>query len=221
MPDFWSFVLSKDWRQFKSKNMKFVLGKKLEMGTRFLTNGTAVPVTLISVPQNIVTGIKGQEKDGYVSVQVGAGEVRNLSKAEKGHLKDLAPVRHLREFRVDDAGAWKRGDELKVAQFQAGEKVNVIGTSKGRGFQGVVKRHHFHGHPSSHGHKDQERMPGSIGAGGVQHVRKGTRMAGRMGGDRVTVKNLEIIEVNAEKNTIAVRGAIPGARGGFLMVVGA
>lgn len=201
--------------------MKFILGKKIEMSSRFLTDGTVVPVTLVSVPQNVVTAVKDQDRDGYVAVQVGMGSVKKLSKQETGHLKDLPLLRNLKEFRVTDASAWKRGDELKVEQFKVGEKVDVIGTSKGRGFQGVVKRHHFHGHPPTHGHKDQERMPGSIGAGGVQHVRKGTRMAGRMGTDRVTVKNLEIMEINTEKNTIAVRGAVPGARNGFLMIVGA
>ncbi len=189
------------------------------MSTRFMTNGAAVSVTLVSVPQNIVTAVRGAEKDGYVAVQLGMETVKNQSKSERGHLKDLPGLSHLREFRVIDASAWKRGDELKVDQFQVGEKVDIIGTSKGRGFQGVVKRHHFHGHPPTHGHKDQERMPGSIGAGGVQHVRKGLRMAGRMGGERVTVKNLDIVEIDTEKNTIALRGAIPGARGGVLMIV--
>lgn len=208
-------------RDLLLNGMKFILGKKIEMSSRFLTDGTVVPVTLVSVPQNVITSVKSQDRDGYVAVQVGMGLVKKLSKQEVGHLKDLPPLRHLREFRVEDASSWKRGDELKVEQFKVGEKVDVIGTSKGRGFQGVVKRHHFHGHPSTHGHKDQERMPGSIGAGGVQHVRKGTRMAGRMGTDRVTIKNLEIVEINTEKNTIAVRGAVPGARNGFLMIVGA
>lgn len=201
--------------------MKFILGRKIEMSSRFLTDGTVVPVTLVSVPQNIVTAVKSQERDGYIAVQVGTDSAKKLSKQEAGHLKDLPALRTLKEFRVSDASGWKRGDELKVEQFKVGDKVTVIGTSKGRGFQGVVKRHHFHGHPPTHGHKDQERMPGSIGAGGVQHVRKGTRMAGRMGTDRVTIKNLEIIEINTEKNTIAVRGAVPGARNGFLMIVGA
>lgn len=201
--------------------MKLILGNKMEMTSRFLTDGTIMPVTLVFAPSNVVTSVRTAERDGYTSIQVGAGSVKKLSKPEKGHLKDLPPFRHLREFRVSDASAWKRGDELTVGQFAVGEKVTVIGTSKGKGFQGVVKRHHFHGHPSTHGHKDQERMPGSIGAGGVQHVRKGTRMAGRMGSDRVTVKNLEVVEVNAERGVIALKGAVPGARGGLLMVVGA
>lgn len=191
------------------------------MTSRFLSDGAVVPVTLISAPQNVITDIKTVSRDGYSGVQVGTGNIKKLSKSERGHLKDLPPLRNLREFRVSDASAWKRGDELTLEQFKVGETVTVIGTSKGKGFQGVVRRHHFHGHPSSHGHKDQERMPGSIGAGGVQHVRKGTRMAGRMGNDRVTVKNLEVVEINSEMGTIALKGAVPGARGGLLMLLGA
>lgn len=199
--------------------MKFILGKKVEMSQRFRSNGVVVPVTLVKVPKNVVTQIRTKEKDGYVAVQVGAVEGKNLSKAERGHLKDLASVRHLQEFRVDAADAWKRGDELLVTQFVPGDSVTVIGTSKGKGFQGVVKRHHFHGHPKSHGHKDQLRMPGSIGAGGVQHVRKGTRMAGRMGDERVTVKNLEVVSVDGEKGLLELKGAVPGARNGLLIIL--
>lgn len=191
------------------------------MTSRFRIDGTIVPVTLVSAPSNVIVDVKTAERDGYTSIQIGAGSAKKLSKSQRGHLKDLPPLRHLKEFRLTDASTWKRGDELTVNQFAVGEKITVIGTSKGKGFQGVVKRHHFHGHPSTHGHKDQERMPGSIGAGGVQHVRKGLRMAGRMGTDRVTVKNLEVVEVNAEAGTIALKGAVPGARGGLLMLVGA
>lgn len=199
--------------------MKFILGKKVEMSQRFRSNGVTVPVTLVKVPKNVVTQIRTKEKDGYVAVQVGAVEGKHLSKAERGHLKDLSPMRHLQEFRVDEAGNWKRGDELSVTQFMPGDSVTVTGTSKGKGFQGVVKRHHFHGHPKSHGHKDQLRMPGSIGAGGVQHVRKGTRMAGRMGDEQVTVKNLEVVSVDGEKGLLELKGAVPGARNGLLIII--
>lgn len=201
--------------------MKLILGNKIEMTSRFWSDGTIVPVTLVSAPRNMVTDVRTAERDGYTSIQIGAGFAKKLSKSQRGHLKDLPLFRHLREFRLAETSTWKRGDELTVNQFAVGEKITVIGTSKGKGFQGVVKRHHFHGHPSTHGHKDQERMPGSIGAGGVQHVRKGLRMAGRMGTDRVTVKNLEVVEVNTETGIIALKGAVPGARGGLLMLVGA
>ncbi len=189
------------------------------MTQRFKSDGEVVPVTMISVPKNIVTGLRAPDKDGYAAVQIGAVSAKQLSNPERGHLKGLPMLKHLREVRVKDVGAWKRGDELSVSQFSLGEKVTVIGTSKGKGFQGVVKRHHFHGHPPTHGHKDQERMPGSIGAGGVQHVRKGLRMAGRMGGERVTVKNLEVAAIDAEKGIITLSGAVPGSRGGLLMIV--
>lgn len=200
--------------------MKFVLGKKVEMSQRFRQNGEVVPVTLVSVPKNIVTDVRKRDRDGYSALQIGAFEAKNLSKSERGHLKDLPLVRHLCEVRVPDSSPWKRGDELGVLQFASGDIVKVIGTSKGKGFQGVVKRHHFRGHPSTHGHKDQERMPGAIGAGGLQHVRKGTRMAGRMGAERVTVKNLEVVEVDGEKGILAICGAVPGARGSTLLILG-
>ena len=129
-------------------------------------------------------------------------------------------MRHLREFRVEDISAYKRGDVVEAGTFQPGDQVHVSGFSKGKGFQGVVKRHHFHGHPTSHGHKDQERMPGSIGAGGVQHVLKGRRMAGHMGDDRVTVKNLSVVEVR-DGGVLALKGAVPGARHAILEIVSA
>lgn len=190
--------------------------------------GRVVPVTLIAAGPCMVTQIKTKEKDGYGAVQIGFGakKVKRVTKAMKGHFKELSPVRHLREFTVDSSQFTdgdkeiKRGDVFDVSMFTPGEFVKVTGEAKGKGFQGVVKRHHFHGHPSTHGHKDQERMPGAIGAGGVQHVFKGTRMAGRMGGQRVTVPNLEIVAVDKAKNQLTVKGAVPGARGSVLMIVG-
>jgi large subunit ribosomal protein L3 len=198
--------------------MKFILGKKLEMSQVYQPDGTIVPVTLVQAGPCVVTQVKTDETDGYVAVQVGFMPAKKLSKPEAGHLKDLELMRHLHEFRVAGEVAQKRGDVIEAVSFQPGDMVNVSGTSKGKGFQGVVKRHHFHGHPTSHGHKDQARMPGSIGAGGVQHVLKGRRMAGRMGDDRVTVKNLKVVEVR-DGGIIALKGAVPGARNAILEIV--
>jgi large subunit ribosomal protein L3 len=195
--------------------MKFLLGKKIGMSQRFREDGTVVPVTVISAPPNTVTAIRTAERDGYVAAQIGVGE-KKQNKPLAGHLKDLPAVREMREIR--DVSGLERGAQLTVAQFEKGEKVDVIGISKGKGFQGVVKRHHFAGGPRTHGHKDNARMPGSIGAGGNQHVLKGTKMGGHMGDDRVTVKNLEVVEVDAAKNEIVVKGAVPGARGALLVL---
>lgn len=187
----------------------------------FGENGSMIPVTLVQVGPCIVTQIKTQEHDGYTAVQLGFGAKSHLNKTEAGHLKDLTPVRHLCEFRLADQSNsnLKRGDTIEASIFQPGDMVEVSGVSKGKGFQGVVKRHHFHGHPTSHGHKDQARMPGSIGAGGVQHVLKGRRMAGHMGSDRVTVKNLRIVEVR--DGILAIKGAIPGPRNGLVEIIAA
>lgn len=196
--------------------MKFLLGKKIGMSQRFREDGTVVPVTVIAAPANVVTAVRTVEQDGYIAVQIGMGEKKHLNKPTAGHLKDLPAVEVMREIR--DVSGLERGAKLSVDQFAKGEIVDVTGVSKGKGFQGVVKRHHFAGGPRTHGHKDNARMPGSIGAGGNQHVIKGTRMGGHMGDDRITVKNLEVIEVDAAKNEIAVKGAVPGARGAVLML---
>jgi len=124
----------------------------------------------------------------------------------------------LREIRTDNVDGVQKGDTITTSTFSVGEKVDVIGWSKGKGFAGVVKRHHFHGHPPTHGHKDQERMPGAIGSGGIQRVFKGLRMAGRMGNERVTVKGLQIVNIDAEKNIVYVKGAVPGARNGLVLI---
>ena len=201
--------------------MKFIIAKKLEMSQVFRPDGTVVPVTLVQAGPCIITQVKTEDTDGYTAVQVGMGISKNLTKSEKGHLQGLsmpgAMSQILREFRVEKTDAYKRGDALEATVFASGDKINVTGTSKGKGFQGVVRRHHFHGHPTSHGHKDQERMPGSIGAGGVQHVLKGRRMAGRMGDETVTVQNLEVVEVR-DNGIIAVKGAVPGARNSVIEI---
>jgi len=201
--------------------MKLLIGKKLEMSQKFKEDGTVVPVTLVLAPAAHVVRVKTKENDGYVSVQIGSFIKKKLNKPEKGHLKDLPSYGTLREYRLEDVdGNLGKGKELNVEQFQVGEKVEVTGTSKGRGFQGVVKRHGFKCGPRSHGHKDQQRMGGSVGAQGVGKVLKGYRMPGHMGNDRVTVKNLEIVEIDKEKNILAIKGALPGARNSLLYIQG-
>lgn len=197
--------------------MKCILAKKLEMTQVFLDDGTVVPVTLVQAGPCVVTQVRQSEKDGYQAVQLGFLNAKRLNKPKEGHLKDLPKARILQEFRLKEAGDWKRGDMIEASVFEAGDRIDVIGSSKGRGFQGVVKRHGFHGSPASHGHKDQLRMPGSIGAGGVQRVFKGMKMAGRMGNETVTVKNLKVAEVR-EGGILAIKGAVPGARNSILKI---
>lgn len=188
--------------------------------------GRVVPVTVVEAGPCIVTQIKSQEKDGYGAVQLGWGVKKHLTKPQRGHLRDLPGVRWLHEFRFYDScfmihdSEAKRGDVIDVSVFMSGDAVKVTGVSKGKGFQGVVKRHHFHGSPASHGHKDQLRMPGAIGSGGVQRVFKGTRMGGRMGGERITVSNAKIVGVDKEKNQLMIKGPVPGARGSLVMIQG-
>lgn len=198
--------------------MKFILAKKLEMTQKFKDDGKVVPVTLVTAGPCVVTQIKTDEADGYKSVQVGFGETKHVSKPQAGHFKDRGRFTVTREFRVPDVAGYELGSKIDVSAFSPGDSIMVIGTSKGRGFQGVVKRHHFHGSPASHGHKDQLRMPGSIGSKRQGPVQKGKRMAGRMGTDRVTVKNLEVVAVDVEHNQLAIKGAVPGARGGLLII---
>lgn len=201
--------------------MKFILGKKIEMTQVFKDDGTVIPVTAVLATPNVVTQVKNKDtKDGYSAVQIGFDTAKKIKKSRAGHLKDLDKVKTLKEIRVADDTAVSRGDKITVAAFAAGDIIKVTGTSKGKGFQGVVKRHGFHGQKSSHGHKDQERMPGSIGAGGVQRVFKNIRMAGHMGDDRVTVSGLEIVDVNAEKNILYIKGALPGSRNSLVMIYG-
>lgn len=178
-----------------------------------------VPVTLVRVEPNVVTQIRTTDADGYTAIQLGTHETKKtLSKSEQGHLKDLPIMHTLREFRVTDVGDAKRGDTRDASSFQPGMKVDVVGTSKGRGFQGVMKRHNFAGGKATHGQKDQMRMPGSIASQRQGPVSKGQRMAGHMGDQRVTVKNLEVISVDAAAKTIAIKGAVPGARNGLLLI---
>lgn len=186
----------------------------------FRDNGVVVPVTRVQAGPCVVTQVRSGVDEKVDSVQFGYGEQKKfrMTKAVQGHLKDLPMVRVMRESKMADDHGLKRGDIFSVKIFAAGDKVQVVGQSKGKGFQGVVKRHGFHGSPASHGHKDQLRMPGSIGATDAARVFKGTRMGGRMGNDQVTVKNLEIVEVNPEQNELLIKGALPGARGGLVVI---
>lgn len=205
---------------FVRDSMKFILGTKLGMTQVFRGDGTVVPVTRVQAGPCVVTQVKTKEKDGTHAVQVGFGEQKKfrLNRAQQGHLKDILTVRYMKDFQTGDASNLQRGDTFTVNTFGEGDTVQVVGWSKGKGFQGVVKRHGFHGSPASHGHKDQLRMPGSIGATDAARVFKGTRMGGHMGDARVTVKNLEVVEIHPETNELYIKGAVPGARGGLLLI---
>jgi len=204
--------------------MKFILGTKQNMVQVWDEDGKCYPATLLVAGPVVVTQIKTKDKDGYVAVQVVFGEknTRNINKATKGHIKDLGNFRYLKEFRMneEDADKLKVGDKVELTCFEEGDVVRVSGVSKGKGFQGVVKRHGFHGGPRSHGQKHSEREPGSIGATGPQRVFKGVRMAGRMGSDRVTVKNLKVLGIDKETNSMLILGSIPGKKGTLIEIVG-
>ena len=201
--------------------MKFLLGKKVAMSQRFDANGAVIPVTVISVSAQKVAQVKNKEKDGYEAIQVGYGAKKHTNKPMKGHAKSETGFEYLREFRTEGAEQkYTLGDIVDLNQFKVGDMVDVTGISKGKGFQGVVKRHGFHGHNETHGTKDSVRMPGAIGSGGIQRVFKGLRMAGRMGNEQITVKNLTVMDVDATNNTIAIKGAVPGSRGSLLMIFG-
>jgi len=196
-----------------------LLGKKVGMAQLFSGNGETIPVTVIEAGPCYVTQIKTADRDDYNAVQLGFGETKRLNKAEKGHLKDLPPLRHLHELRTDDVERYQLGQKLDVSLFNVGEKVDVIGTSKGKGFAGVVKRHGFRGGPKTHGQSDRHRAPGAIGSTtSPGRVLKGLRMAGHMGARRTTSQNLEVVLVDPERNLLAVKGAVPGARNGLVFV---
>ncbi len=199
--------------------MKFILGKKINMTQIFDESGKVIPVTLVQVDSCIITQIKTEEKDGYKAVQVGSFFKKKINKPEKGHLKDFGQFKILKEFKVLNIDNYKLGDKVEISIFSEGDEISVSGISKGKGFQGVVKRHGFAGGPASHGQKHTLRSPGSIGAGGVQRVFKGLKMAGRMGSDRTLVKGLKIVKVDIDNNILALSGAVPGRRGTVLEIV--
>jgi large subunit ribosomal protein L3 len=207
-----------------TKTSKGLLGKKLGMTQVWDENNRLIPVTVVEITPNVVTQIRTVERDGYEAVQIAAGQIdpRKVNKPATGHFDaaGVTPRRHITEIRTADAADYTVGQELTVdAVFEAGKKVDVVGTSKGKGFAGVMKRHNFKGVSASHGAHRNHRKPGSIGASSTpSRVFKGMRMAGRMGGERVTVLNLAVHSVDAEKNVILIKGAVPGARGRLVFV---
>jgi large subunit ribosomal protein L3 len=202
--------------------LKGLIGKKIGMTQIFDESGAAIPVTIIEAGPCYVTQICTAEKEGYSAVQLGFGETKpkRLAAGELGHLKknNLPPVRILREFRVKDPQV-NEGDTVSVGLFAIGENVDVVGTSKGKGFAGGVKRYHFRGGPKTHGQSDRHRAPGSNGSTTTPgRVYKGSRRPGHMGDERVTAQRLRVVLVDAERNLLGVRGAVPGSRGGIVMI---
>lgn len=185
----------------------------------FDEQGVATPTTLVQAGPCFVTQIKTKDKDGYEAVQVGFEHANKLNKPDRGHLKKLEPLRHLREVPSEGLDGIELGAKIDVGMFKPGDTVDVIGVSKGRGFAGVVKRHGFAGGPKTHGQSDRWRRPGSIGSGTTPgRVMKGLRMGGHMGDQRVTVQNMRVVQVDPERNLLALRGAVPGPSGGLLML---
>jgi large subunit ribosomal protein L3 len=198
-----------------------LLGRKVGMTQIFAEDGRVLPVTVIEAGPCYVTQLRTKEHDGYEAVQIGYGAAKRLNGPEKGHLdKAKVPaVRHLRELRADGLEGFEIGQKLDASLFKVGDLVDVVGTSKGKGFAGVVKRHHFRGGPRTHGQSDRERAPGSSGSTTTPgRVLKGTKRAGQMGNARVTVQNLQVVEADGERNLLLLRGAVPGARNGLLLI---
>jgi large subunit ribosomal protein L3 len=203
--------------------MKGILGKKVGMTQIVDEKGLIIPVTILEAGPCYITQKKTTDKDGYDAIQLGFGELRqkSLNKPKAGHLKKSGSpaLRYLRELRISDPENYEEGQKIEASIFAAGETVDVIGTSKGKGFAGSVKRHNFSGGPKTHGQSDRWRAPGSVGAGSTPgRVLKGTRMAGRMGNEQVTVLNLKVALVDVERNLIAVRGAVPGGKNGLVLI---
>ncbi len=200
--------------------MKFILGRKENMVTFIGNDGLATAATLIAVGLSVITQVKSKATDGYEAVQIGFGvrNPKNISKAVQGHTKDLGSFAEIREFRVDDSSAWTKGDKLDASLFIVGDVVTIAGISKGKGFQGVVKRHNFAGGRRSHGQKHSEREPGSIGSTGQQKISKGRRMGGRMGSDRISIKGLRVLGVDTTNGKILVSGCIPGIKGAIMEI---
>lgn len=197
--------------------MAFILGKKLKM-SQIWKDEKVIPITVIQAGPVVVTQVRTKEKDGYQAVQVGFGEKKekNIKKPQRGQFGKLGNFRNIKEFKTSDD--FNVGDILNVEQFKEGERIRVSGLNKGRGFQGTVKRHGFHGGPKTHGQKNRLRAPGSIGATAPQRVMPNRKMAGRMGQERITVKNLKIVAIEADKNILMVKGAVPGMKGTLLEI---
>jgi large subunit ribosomal protein L3 len=196
-----------------------ILGKKLGMTQVFTEEGRAEAVTAVEAGPCTVLQIKTSEKEGYDAVQYGFGEAKNINAPRKGQMKELGNFRYLRELRVEDTSEINVGDKVDVSLFEEGDLVDITGISKSKGFAGVVKRHGFAGGPKTHGQSDRHRAPGSIGASASPgRVWKGTRMAGHMGGDKVTVRGLKVVKADPERNLLLIKGAVPGNKNGLLMI---
>lgn len=198
--------------------MKFILGKKLGMSQIFNETGKMIPVTVVLAESMKVTQVKTKDKDGYEAIQLGSGQKKKISKPLKGHLKELGNLANLIEWK--GRAEVSVGEVVDVSNFSEGDVVKVSGISKGKGFQGAVKRHGFRGMPASHGHKHVTRHVGSIGQRFPQHTLKGLRMAGRMGGDRISVRGLKVVSIDKEKGLILIKGAVPGRKGALLEIRG-
>jgi len=195
-----------------------MIGRKIGMTQLFRDDGEVV-VTAIEVGPCFVTQVKSEAKDGYNAVQLGFGEAKRLNSPQKGHLKEIGQFKHLREFSVEDVNSVQVGQKVDVDMFKPGDLLDVTGISKGKGFAGVVKRHHFAGGPKTHGQSDRHRAPGSIGATtSPGRVLKGTRMAGHMGDRRVTERNLKVLDVDLARHLLLVKGAVPGSKKGLLLI---
>lgn len=206
-----------------TRQVKGLLGTKLGMTQVWDENNKLIPVTVVKADSNVITQLRNAEKDGYTAVQIGYGQIdpRKVTKPLAGHFEKagVTPRRHVVELRTSDADTYELGQELSVEIFEAGQKVDVTGTSKGKGFAGVMKRHGFHGVGASHGAHKNHRKPGSIGGASTPgRVFKGMRMAGRMGAVRHTTMNLTVHGVDAEKSLLLIKGAVPGARGQVVLV---
>ena len=203
--------------------MKGIIGRKVGMTQIFGEDGSVIPVTLIETGPCYVTQRKTIDNDGYDAIQIGFEEVaeNRLNKPKAGHLKKAnAPsLKHLREFRVSNPDVYEDGQKIDASIFEVGDVVDIVGISKGKGFAGGVKRHHFRGGPKTHGQSDRWRAPGSVGAGSSPgRVFKGTRMAGQMGNQQVTVQNLKVAIVDADKNLLGVKGSVPGGKNGLVVI---
>lgn len=201
------------------EEIKGIIGKKLGMARIFTDDRKVQPLTAVQAGPCTVTQVKTVDSEGYNAIQLGYGLAKRLKSAQKGHLKELGMLRYLREFRVESTEGIKRGDTVDVSQFKPGDRVDITGITKGKGFAGVVKRYHFAGGPKTHGQSDRHRAPGAIGAStSPGHVFKGMRMAGHLGNARLTVRNLVVLRADPERNLLLIKGAVPGNKNGLLLI---
>jgi large subunit ribosomal protein L3 len=201
------------------EDISSIIGKKLGMTRIFTDDRKVQPLTVVEAGPCTVTQVKTVDKEGYNAVQLGFGVAKRLKSAEKGHLKDMGMHRYLREFQIESTAGINRGDKVDVSLFKPGDRVDITGVTRGKGFAGVVKRHHFAGGFKTHGQSDRHRAPGAIGAStSPGRVLKGTRMAGQMGNKQLTVRNLVVLAIDTTRNLLMVKGALPGGRNGLLLI---